>query len=280
MGRHRRGSSFPWTPYNLRGLQLHLDAADLSAGAVTTWTDRKNGYTFTQATAGLRPVAHATTLPNSQPALRSTWATSSAAYDGQMLASTDAALRALVTPGTKAWTIHVVARIDSVANDNGGEQDYYVPWAFQNVDATRWLVGDWALTDPLVNDYMGHYFRGDLHPDASGSGSAGWQYNSTPPFPLSGSSTGTHLFTWQWDGATMKPYVDGSLGVPSVGNNTTLSRYALSNQAWTFMGLGYTYLDGTGEPQMASTGAVYMQSEAVSAGDLSRLAAYVARRWQ
>jgi hypothetical protein len=49
-GRGRRitaGASGAFNPNALSGLVVHLDAKDLSAGAVTSWVDRKNGYAFT-----------------------------------------------------------------------------------------------------------------------------------------------------------------------------------------------------------------------------------------
>jgi hypothetical protein len=36
-----------FNPDSVQGLVVHLDASDLSAGAITSWTDRKNGYVFT-----------------------------------------------------------------------------------------------------------------------------------------------------------------------------------------------------------------------------------------
>ena len=43
----RRGTApSRFTPDSIAGLVIELDARDLAAGAVTTWTDRKNGYAF------------------------------------------------------------------------------------------------------------------------------------------------------------------------------------------------------------------------------------------
>ncbi len=45
----RRGSATPvsgFDPNKVLGLVIDLDARDLTAGAVTSWTDRKNGYAF------------------------------------------------------------------------------------------------------------------------------------------------------------------------------------------------------------------------------------------
>jgi hypothetical protein len=50
--RHRRnyavsGAAAPFDPSAYSGLVIDLDARDLSAGAIASWTDRKNGYVFT-----------------------------------------------------------------------------------------------------------------------------------------------------------------------------------------------------------------------------------------
>ena len=45
----RRGIATPVSGFNpnaVLGLVIDLDARDLTAGAVTSWTDRKNGYSF------------------------------------------------------------------------------------------------------------------------------------------------------------------------------------------------------------------------------------------
>lgn len=46
-GGRRGGAPSRFTPDSIAGLVIELDARDLAAGAVTTWTDRKNGYAFT-----------------------------------------------------------------------------------------------------------------------------------------------------------------------------------------------------------------------------------------
>ena len=45
-GGRRGGAPSRFTPDSIAGLVIELDARDLAAGAVTTWTDRKNGYAF------------------------------------------------------------------------------------------------------------------------------------------------------------------------------------------------------------------------------------------
>lgn len=70
----RGGGAAAWTPASIAGLQLWLDASQITGlndgDAVSTWTDASgNGYSATQGTASARPI-YKTGILNSRPVVR------------------------------------------------------------------------------------------------------------------------------------------------------------------------------------------------------------------
>jgi hypothetical protein len=261
-----------WTPAQLGHLVVHLDAADLAAGAVNTWTDRTAHSNDFVAVTDRPPTCDVDEL-DGQPGVKFRWKTNLATYDGQGLVNTDAGLLGLFSSGANPWTVHTVVRLDALTVDSN-ENGYYLLWAVMNADQSEYLYVPYAYsgTDNANVEYL--TVRKAIDSESAASKVSGTAF----PDAI---ATGIHLLTFRWDGKNIDCYFDGVLWTNITFITQTFNVFANDAMTASEVNLGcWDYGDGTGEPSMATHGAFYIQAEAVSEYDLRELTAYVARRWQ
>lgn len=268
--------STPWiearpvfSPATLGNLVLHLDAADLATGDITTWPDRtSNAYDFT-AFAG-RPPENKATVLNGQPGVEFRWKTSQAVYDGEGMANGAAGLASLFSTVSNPWTIHYVGTLDSLTAD-ANFNSYYPTVITRNAANNLWgpfIYYGWQDNNTQNNDYYLVYQR-TTPPQAPGS----WeQYGASFADAM---MSGVHLWTHRWNGTVMEVYLDGVL----LTSNLNEYHLRLSNWPCAAVEFGNLYDGVQSDSPMATFGAVYIQAEAVSADQLAGLTSYLHERY-
>lgn len=262
-----------WDPSLLGSIMVLLDAADVTTSPVPSWTDEVNGFEFAPFTSPDRAPTWGATNLGDQPGVQFRWQTSAIVYDGQGLECVDPTLCALFGQSSNPWTAHIVARFEALSADANVNQ-FYVPFVAEADDATR-SAGyvAYSFAGPAsVDNYM---FVGA---DAGSPNFAGfWNLQAIPDAFGDGD---IHVLTVSWTGTALTVYFDGIELVPDTDDYET----SVADFPCTRVVLGDDYTDNFpplfSDSPMATYGAVYIQSEAVSAEDLGSLVLYAQNRWQ
>ena len=248
----------PFTPTDISGLKLWLDAADtstisVSGSQVTQWDDKSgNNYDFNQTTAGNRPLSGTRTI-NSKNVID---------FDG----SDDR----LITMNAKSvWTFMHSSNVTFFwAGVIDGSQDRYIMADAIGSGAYRgYTVG--TGTDNLIYNLIS---------SGSTAGASGEVSNSRPTTTYNTSPTYFTIKTEPAASAANRAFTAMKNG--SFEGNNTRTATASTGDSIEVMALGSVQFAGTFQPSFnGAMGEILIYDSILSAGDITKVQDYLAAKW-